>query len=62
MLAQIAVVSDRLARVFCHSGDESEAAALHSPIQIDISAPRLEACHQSVSTVFAGVRNEGLGG
>ncbi|XP_061226342.1 Fanconi anemia group A protein [Neopsephotus bourkii] len=48
VLAQIAVVSGKLARVFCHSGDESEAAALHSPIQIDISAPKLEACHQSV--------------
>ncbi|KAM4638581.1 Fanconi anemia group A protein [Amazona ochrocephala] len=48
VLAQIAVVSDRLARVSCHSGDESEAAALRSPIQIDISAPRLEVCHQSV--------------
>uniref|UniRef100_A0A8B9IV00 FA complementation group A n=1 Tax=Amazona collaria TaxID=241587 RepID=A0A8B9IV00_9PSIT len=48
VLAQIAVVSDRLARVSCHSGDVSEAAALCSPIQIDISAPRLEVCHQSV--------------
>ncbi|KAM8985664.1 Fanconi anemia group A protein [Ara ararauna] len=48
VLAQIAVVSDRLARVFCHSGDESEDTAFRSPIQIDISAPRLEASHQSV--------------
>uniref|UniRef100_A0A672U9M3 FA complementation group A n=1 Tax=Strigops habroptila TaxID=2489341 RepID=A0A672U9M3_STRHB len=46
--AQVAVVSDRLARVLGHSGDESEAATLHSPIQIDISAPRLEPRHQSV--------------
>ncbi|XP_010022016.1 PREDICTED: Fanconi anemia group A protein-like, partial [Nestor notabilis] len=46
--AQVAVVSDSLAKVLGHSSDESEAATLHSPIQIDISAPRLEPCHQSV--------------
>ncbi|NXU25596.1 FANCA protein, partial [Thalassarche chlororhynchos] len=46
--AQIAVISDRLTSVLGHSGDESEAATLNSPIQVDISAPRLEPCHQSV--------------
>ncbi|NXL10513.1 FANCA protein, partial [Mesembrinibis cayennensis] len=46
--AQIAVISDRLAGVLGHSSDETEAATLNSPIQVDISAPRLEPCHQSV--------------
>ncbi|NXF53353.1 FANCA protein, partial [Oceanites oceanicus] len=46
--AQIAVISDRLASVLGHSSDENEAATLNSPIQVDISAPRLEPCHQSV--------------
>ncbi|NXL61628.1 FANCA protein, partial [Chordeiles acutipennis] len=46
--AQIAVISDRLASVLGHSGDENEAAPLNSPIQVDISAPKLEPCHQSV--------------
>ncbi|KGL97508.1 Fanconi anemia group A protein, partial [Charadrius vociferus] len=46
--AQIAVISDRLESVLGHSSDENEAATLNSPIQVDISAPRLEPCHQSV--------------
>ncbi|KFZ52276.1 Fanconi anemia group A protein, partial [Antrostomus carolinensis] len=46
--AQIAVISDRLASVLGHSSDENEAAPLNSPIQVDISAPKLEPCHQSV--------------
>ncbi|NXU52309.1 FANCA protein, partial [Turnix velox] len=47
--AQIAVVSDRLGNVLGHSrGDESEVAACNSPIQVDVSAPRLEAQHKSV--------------
>ncbi|XP_009944846.1 PREDICTED: Fanconi anemia group A protein, partial [Leptosomus discolor] len=45
--AQIAVISDRLASVLGHSSDESEAT-LNSPVQIDLSAPRLEPRHQSV--------------
>lgn len=48
--AQIAVISDRLASVLGHSGDENEAATLNSPIQVDISSPRLERGHQGVST------------
>ncbi|XP_010081510.1 PREDICTED: Fanconi anemia group A protein, partial [Pterocles gutturalis] len=46
--AQIAVISDRLASVLGPSSDENEAAPLNSPIPVDISAPRLEPCHQSV--------------
>ncbi|NXY47266.1 FANCA protein, partial [Ceuthmochares aereus] len=46
--AQIAVISDRLTSVLGHGSDESETAALNSPIQVDISAPRLEPCHQSI--------------
>uniref|UniRef100_A0A8C4XLK7 FA complementation group A n=1 Tax=Falco tinnunculus TaxID=100819 RepID=A0A8C4XLK7_FALTI len=46
--AQIAVISDRLATVLGHSSDQNEAAALNSPIQVDISAPRLEPCHKGV--------------
>ncbi|NXN47102.1 FANCA protein, partial [Rhinoptilus africanus] len=46
--AQIAVISDRLKSVLGHSSDENEAATLNSPIRVDISAPRLEPCHQSV--------------
>ncbi|KFQ59664.1 Fanconi anemia group A protein, partial [Pelecanus crispus] len=46
--AQIAVISDRLTSILGHSSDENEAATLNSPIQIDISAPRLEPCPQSV--------------
>uniref|UniRef100_A0A663DLP3 FA complementation group A n=1 Tax=Aquila chrysaetos chrysaetos TaxID=223781 RepID=A0A663DLP3_AQUCH len=46
--AQIAVISDRLTSVLGHSSDENEAATLNSPIQVDISAPRLEPSHQSV--------------
>ncbi|NXW43109.1 FANCA protein, partial [Nyctiprogne leucopyga] len=46
--AQTAVISDRLASVLGHSSDENEAAPLNSPIQVDISAPKLEPCHQSV--------------
>ncbi|XP_064884802.1 Fanconi anemia group A protein isoform X7 [Columba livia] len=46
--AQIAVISDRLASVLGHSGDENEAATLNSPIQVDISSPRLERGHQGV--------------
>ncbi|KFW10878.1 Fanconi anemia group A protein, partial [Fulmarus glacialis] len=46
--AQIAVISDRLASILGHSDDENEAATLNSPIQVDVSAPRLEPCHQSV--------------
>ncbi|NWX41782.1 FANCA protein, partial [Steatornis caripensis] len=46
--AQIAVISDRLASVLGHSSDENEAATLNSPIQVDISGPELEPCHQSV--------------
>ncbi|GAB0195386.1 Fanconi anemia group A protein [Grus japonensis] len=46
--AQIAVISDRLASILGHSSDENEAATLNSPVQVDISAPRLEPCHQSV--------------
>ncbi|KFR11065.1 Fanconi anemia group A protein, partial [Opisthocomus hoazin] len=46
--AQIAVISDRLASVLGHSSDENEAATLNSPIQVDISAPRLQPSHQSV--------------
>ncbi|NXO54445.1 FANCA protein, partial [Aramus guarauna] len=45
---QIAVISDRLASILGHSSDENEAAILNSPIQVDVSAPRLESCHQSV--------------
>ncbi|XP_026712844.1 Fanconi anemia group A protein [Athene cunicularia] len=45
--AQIAVISDRLASVLGHS-DENEAAALNSPIPVEVSAPRLEPCHQRV--------------
>lgn len=59
--AQIAVISDRLASILGHSSDENEAATLNSPVQVDISAPRLEPCHQSVSTVWLGVRNSGVG-
>ncbi|XP_054245618.1 Fanconi anemia group A protein [Indicator indicator] len=44
--AQIAVISDRLRSVLGHSSDEKEAATSNSPIQIDISAPRLEPSHQ----------------
>ncbi|NWR56173.1 FANCA protein, partial [Bucorvus abyssinicus] len=46
--AQIAVVSDRLASVLGHSSDENEVATSNSPIQVDISAPRLEPSHQGV--------------
>ncbi|XP_068267471.1 Fanconi anemia group A protein isoform X2 [Nyctibius grandis] len=46
--AQIAVISDRLTSVLGHSSDENEAATLNSPIQVDISAPRLDHGHQSV--------------
>ncbi|XP_068006848.1 Fanconi anemia group A protein isoform X2 [Melanerpes formicivorus] len=46
--AQIAVISDRLRSVLGHSSDENEAATSNSPIQIDISAPRLEPSHQPV--------------
>ncbi|NXS43262.1 FANCA protein, partial [Balaeniceps rex] len=46
--AQIAVISDRLASVLGHSSDENEAATSNSPIPVDISAPRLEPCHESV--------------
>ncbi|KAM6253137.1 Fanconi anemia group A protein [Porphyrio hochstetteri] len=46
--AQIAVISDRLSSILGHSSQEKEAAALNSPIHIDISAPGLEPCHQSV--------------
>ncbi|NXS73451.1 FANCA protein, partial [Pandion haliaetus] len=46
--AQIAVISDRLTSVLGHSSDENEAATLNSPIQVDVSAPRLEPSHQSV--------------
>ncbi|XP_008943335.1 PREDICTED: Fanconi anemia group A protein, partial [Merops nubicus] len=46
--AQIAVISDRLASILGHSSDENEAATLNSPIQVDISAPRLEPSHQPV--------------
>ncbi|KFO08485.1 Fanconi anemia group A protein, partial [Balearica regulorum gibbericeps] len=46
--AQMAVISDRLASILGQSSDENEAATLNSPIQVDISAPRLEPCHQSV--------------
>lgn len=55
--AQIAVISDRLTSVLGHSSDENEAATLNSPIQVDISAPRLEPSHQSVSTIWLWVRN-----
>ncbi|NXL83252.1 FANCA protein, partial [Alectura lathami] len=46
--AQIAVISDRLSGVLGHSSDESEAAAPKSQIQVNISDPKLEPCHQSV--------------
>ncbi|XP_014797993.1 PREDICTED: Fanconi anemia group A protein isoform X1 [Calidris pugnax] len=46
--AQIAVISDRLESVLGHSSDENEAATLNSPIQVDVAAPRLAPCHQSV--------------
>ncbi|KFV54835.1 Fanconi anemia group A protein, partial [Tyto alba] len=46
--AQIAVISDRLTSVLGHSSDENEAATLNSPVQVDVSAPRLEPSHQSV--------------
>ncbi|NXR05609.1 FANCA protein, partial [Semnornis frantzii] len=46
--AQIAVISDRLTSILGHSSDENEAATSNSPIQIDISAPRLEPSHQPV--------------
>ncbi|KFP95433.1 Fanconi anemia group A protein, partial [Haliaeetus albicilla] len=46
--AQIAVISDRLTNILGHSSHENEAATLNSPIQVDISAPRLEPSHQSV--------------
>ncbi|NXI97977.1 FANCA protein, partial [Psophia crepitans] len=46
--AQIAVISDRLASILGHSSDENEAATLNSPIQVDVSAPRLDPCHQSI--------------
>ncbi|NWU73012.1 FANCA protein, partial [Pterocles burchelli] len=46
--AQIAVISDRLGSVLGPSSDENEAALLNSPIPVDISAPRLEPCHQQV--------------
>ncbi|NXP10946.1 FANCA protein, partial [Thinocorus orbignyianus] len=46
--AQIAVISDRLTSVLGHSSDENETAALNSPVQVDVSAPRLAPCHQSV--------------
>ncbi|NXE29366.1 FANCA protein, partial [Ardeotis kori] len=45
--AQIAVISDRLASVLGHSSDK-EAATLNSPIQVEVSAPRLAPSHQSV--------------
>ncbi|XP_053934652.1 Fanconi anemia group A protein isoform X1 [Cuculus canorus] len=53
--AQIAVISDRLTSVLGHGSDKSETAALNSPIQVDVSAPRLESCHQSVSAIWLGV-------
>ncbi|NXP44747.1 FANCA protein, partial [Heliornis fulica] len=46
--AQIAVIADRLTNTLGHSSDENEAATSNSPIQVDISAPGLEPCHQSV--------------
>ncbi|NWX24828.1 FANCA protein, partial [Aegotheles bennettii] len=46
--AQIAVISDRLAGVWGHSSEDKEAAAPNSPIHVEVSAPRLEPCHQSV--------------
>ncbi|NXS91376.1 FANCA protein, partial [Jacana jacana] len=46
--AQIAVISDRLTSVLGQSSDENEAAPLNSPIQVDVSAPRLAPCHQRV--------------
>ncbi|NXO03414.1 FANCA protein, partial [Rhinopomastus cyanomelas] len=47
--AQIAVISDRLASVLGHSSEENEAAAATaSPVQVDISDPRLEPSHQGV--------------
>ncbi|NXI34061.1 FANCA protein, partial [Galbula dea] len=46
--AQIALISDRLTRVLGHSSEENEAATSNSPIQVDISAPKLEPSHQPV--------------
>ncbi|NXN26969.1 FANCA protein, partial [Nycticryphes semicollaris] len=46
--AQIAVISDRLTSVLGHGSDENEAATLNSPVHVDVSAPRLAPCHQSV--------------
>uniref|UniRef100_A0A8D0FIP2 FA complementation group A n=1 Tax=Strix occidentalis caurina TaxID=311401 RepID=A0A8D0FIP2_STROC len=46
--AQIAVISDRLASVLGYSSDENEAAALNSPIPVEVSAPGLEPRHQRV--------------
>ncbi|NXJ82791.1 FANCA protein, partial [Trogon melanurus] len=48
--AQIAVISDRLTSALGYGddGDENEAAALNSPILIDISAPGLEPSQRSV--------------
>lgn len=49
--AQIAVISDRLSSVLGHNSDENEAATLNSRIQVNVSEPSLEPCHQSVSTI-----------
>ncbi|XP_031470756.1 Fanconi anemia group A protein isoform X1 [Phasianus colchicus] len=46
--AQIAVISDRLSSVLGHNSDENEAATLNSRIQVNVSEPSLEPCHQSV--------------
>ncbi|KAM9374066.1 Fanconi anemia group A protein [Phaethornis superciliosus] len=46
--AQIAVISGNLTSLWGHSTEENEAAASNSPIQVNIPAPELEPCQQSV--------------
>ncbi|NXU76158.1 FANCA protein, partial [Oreotrochilus melanogaster] len=46
--AQVAVISDNLTSLWGHSTEENEAAASSSPIQVNISAPELDPCQQSV--------------
>ncbi|XP_030313522.1 Fanconi anemia group A protein [Calypte anna] len=46
--AQIAVISDNLTSLWGHSTEENEAAASNSPIQVNIPAPELDPCQQSV--------------
>ncbi|XP_051485736.1 Fanconi anemia group A protein [Apus apus] len=46
--AQVAVISHTLGSVCAQDSHEDQTAAATSPIQVNISAPRLEPCQQSV--------------